>query len=87
MADDAADGEARLRRHFLNRLPGGFVPGGGHAQRGGSAFAAAEGFSIQHDAFSNLEMGLGTAQSLVLFLLLLGLMGWMLNNYRKMYGV
>jgi len=44
-------------------------------------------WSIQHDAFGNLEMGLGTAQSLVLFVLLLGLIGWQLNNYRKMYGV
>lgn len=44
-------------------------------------------WSIQHDAFNNLQMGLGTAQSLVLFLLLLGLIGWQLNNYRKIYGV
>jgi multiple sugar transport system permease protein len=44
-------------------------------------------WSIQHDAFDNLEMGLGTAQSLVLFLVLLGLIGWQLNNYRKIYGV
>jgi multiple sugar transport system permease protein len=44
-------------------------------------------WSIQHDAFQNLQMGLGTAQSLVLFMLLLGLIGWQLNNYRKMYGV
>jgi multiple sugar transport system permease protein len=44
-------------------------------------------YSIQHDAFGNLEMGLGTAQSLVLFVLLLGLIGWQLNNYRKIYGV
>lgn len=44
-------------------------------------------YSIQHDAFGNLQMGLGCAQSLVLFLILLGLIGWQLNNYRKMYGV
>jgi ABC-type sugar transport system permease subunit len=44
-------------------------------------------WSIQHDAFNNLQMGLGTAQSLVLFVLLLGLIGWQLNNYRRIYGV
>lgn len=44
-------------------------------------------FSIQNDAFGNLDFGMGTAQSLVLFVLLLGLIGWQLNNYRKTYGV
>jgi multiple sugar transport system permease protein len=44
-------------------------------------------YSIQHDAFGNLQMGLGTAQSLILFVALLGLIGWQLNNYRKIYGV
>jgi multiple sugar transport system permease protein len=44
-------------------------------------------YSIQHDAFGNLEMGLGCAQSVVLFLLLIALIGWQLNNYRKIYGV
>ena len=44
-------------------------------------------YSIQHDAFGNLQMGLGTAQSLILFVLLLGVIGWQLNNYRKIYGV
>lgn len=44
-------------------------------------------YSIQHDAFGNLQMGLGTAQSLILFVLLLALIGWQLNNYRKIYGV
>jgi len=44
-------------------------------------------YSIQNDAFAGLEMGLGTAQSLVLFLMLLVFIGWQLNNYRKQYHV
>lgn len=44
-------------------------------------------YSIQNDAFGNLEFGVGTAQSLVLFLMLLVFIGWQLNNYRKQYGV
>jgi ABC-type sugar transport system permease subunit len=40
-------------------------------------------FSIQTDAFGNLDFGMATAQSLVLFVILLGLIGWQLNNYRK----
>lgn len=44
-------------------------------------------YSIQNDAFGNLEMGLGTAQSLVLFVLLLFFIGWQLNQYRKQYHV
>jgi ABC-type sugar transport system permease subunit len=44
-------------------------------------------YSIQQDAFGALEMGLGTAQSLVLFVMLLVFIGWQLNQYRKQYGV
>jgi multiple sugar transport system permease protein len=44
-------------------------------------------YSIMNDAFGNLEFGLGMAQSLVLFVLLLVLIGWQLNEYRKQYGV
>lgn len=44
-------------------------------------------WSIQNDSFGALEMGLGTAQSLVLFVLLLAFIGWQLNNYRKQYNV
>ncbi len=44
-------------------------------------------YSIQQDAFGALDMGLGTAQSLVLFVMLLAFIGWQLNNYRKQYGV
>ena len=44
-------------------------------------------YSIQNDAFGNLEFGLGTAQSLVLFVLLLVFIGWQLNQYRKQYQV
>lgn len=44
-------------------------------------------YSIQNDAFGNLEFGLGTAQSLVLFVLLLVFIGWQLNEYRKQYNV
>ena len=32
-------------------------------------------------------MGLGTAQSLVLFVMLLVFIGWQLNQYRKQYAV
>ncbi len=42
-------------------------------------------YSIQQDSFAALDMGMGTAQSLVLFLLLLVFIGWQLNNYRKAY--
>jgi multiple sugar transport system permease protein len=44
-------------------------------------------YSIHNDSFGALEMGMGTAQSLVLFLMLLVFIGWQLNNYRKQYGV
>jgi len=44
-------------------------------------------WSIQSDAFGALRVGLGTAQSLVLFLMLLGFIGWQLNQYRKQYNV
>jgi multiple sugar transport system permease protein len=44
-------------------------------------------YSIQNDSFGALDMGLGTAQSLVLFLMLLVFIGWQLNEYRKQYGV
>jgi multiple sugar transport system permease protein len=44
-------------------------------------------FSIQNDAFAALQMGLGTAQSLVLFVMLIGFIGWQLNQYRKQYNV
>lgn len=44
-------------------------------------------YSIHNDSFGALEMGLGTAQSLVLFIMLLVFIGWQLNEYRKEYGV
>jgi ABC-type sugar transport system permease subunit len=44
-------------------------------------------YSIQQDAFGALDMGLGTAQSLVLFVMLLVFIGWQLNQYRKQHGV
>lgn len=44
-------------------------------------------YSIHNDSFGALEMGLGTAQSLVLFVMLLIFIGWQLNQYRKQYGV
>jgi multiple sugar transport system permease protein len=44
-------------------------------------------YSIQNDSFNALDMGMGTAQSLVLFLMLLVFIGWQLNNYRKAYNV
>lgn len=44
-------------------------------------------YSIQQDAFGALNFGRGTAQSLVLFLMLLVFIGWQLNEYRKQYGV
>jgi multiple sugar transport system permease protein len=44
-------------------------------------------YSIQSDSFAGLDMGLGTAQSLVLFIILLAFIGWQLNNYRKQFGV
>ncbi len=44
-------------------------------------------YSIQNDSFAALDMGMGTAQSLVLFLMLLVFIGWQLNQYREQYGV
>jgi multiple sugar transport system permease protein len=44
-------------------------------------------YSIQNDSFGALEVGLGTAQSLVLFVMLLVFIGWQLNQYRKQYAV
>ncbi len=44
-------------------------------------------WSIQNDAFGSLRVGLGTAQSLVLFVMLLGFIGWQLSQYRKQYDV
>jgi ABC-type sugar transport system permease subunit len=44
-------------------------------------------WSIQNDTFGALNVGLGTAQSLVLFVMLLGFIGWQLNQYRKQYDV
>jgi hypothetical protein len=44
-------------------------------------------WSIQNDAFGALRVGLGTAESLVLFVMLLGFIGWQLNQYRKQYDV
>jgi ABC-type sugar transport system permease subunit len=40
-------------------------------------------YSIQNDSFAALDMGMGTAQSLVLFIMLLAFIGWQLNRYRK----
>jgi multiple sugar transport system permease protein len=44
-------------------------------------------WSIQNDTFSALNVGLGTAESLVLFVMLLGFIGWQLNEYRKQYDI
>jgi multiple sugar transport system permease protein len=44
-------------------------------------------WSIQNDTFGALNVGLGTAQSLVLFVMLLGFIGWQLNRYRQQYDV
>ncbi|MCL4860682.1 MAG: sugar ABC transporter permease [Caldilineaceae bacterium] len=44
-------------------------------------------YSIHNDSFGALEMGLGTAQSFVLFIMLLIFIGWQLHQYRKEYGV
>ena len=44
-------------------------------------------YSIQNDSFAALDIGLGTAQSLVLFIMLLAFIGWQLNSYRKQYNV
>ncbi|NJM40550.1 MAG: sugar ABC transporter permease [Anaerolineae bacterium] len=44
-------------------------------------------YSIHNDSFAALEMGMGTAQSLVLFVILLFFIGWQLNQYRKEHGV
>lgn len=44
-------------------------------------------YSIHNDSFGALEMGLGTAQSFVLFIMLLVFIGWQLHQYRKEYGV
>lgn len=43
-------------------------------------------YSIQNDAFAALDMGMGTAQSLVLFLMLIVFIGWQLNQYRKQHA-
>ena len=40
-------------------------------------------YSIQNDSFAALDMGMGTAQSLVLFIMLLAFIGWQLNRYRQ----
>ncbi len=44
-------------------------------------------YSIQNDSFAALDMGMGTAQSLVLFIMLLVFIGWQLNQYRKQYSL
>jgi ABC-type sugar transport system permease subunit len=44
-------------------------------------------YSIQNDSFAALDMGMGTAQSLVLFVMLLFFIGWQLNEYRKQQSV
>jgi ABC-type sugar transport system permease subunit len=44
-------------------------------------------YSIHNDSFGALAMGLGTAQSFVLFIILLVFIGWQLGQYRKQYGV
>ena len=44
-------------------------------------------WSIINDSFGALEVGLGTAQALVLFVLLLGFIGSQLNRYRQLYHV
>jgi multiple sugar transport system permease protein len=44
-------------------------------------------WSIQSDAFGALRVGLGTAQSLVLFVMLLGFIGWQLQQYRQQYNI
>ncbi len=44
-------------------------------------------YSILNDSFAALEMGMGTAQSLVMFVMLLAFIGWQLNQYRKQHGV
>jgi len=44
-------------------------------------------YSILNDSFAALEMGMGTAQSLVMFVMLLVFIGWQLNQYRKQHGI
>lgn len=44
-------------------------------------------YSIQNDAFAALDMGMGTAQSLILFIMLIVFIGWQLNQYRKQHSV
>jgi ABC-type sugar transport system permease subunit len=44
-------------------------------------------WSIQSDAFGGLRVGLGTAQSLVLFVMLIGFIGWQLKQYRQQHNV
>jgi len=44
-------------------------------------------WSIQNDAFGSLQMGLGNAEALVLFVMLIGFIGWQLNTYRKQYNI
>jgi|MudIll2142460700_1097286.scaffolds.fasta_scaffold39478_2 ABC-type sugar transport system permease subunit len=45
------------------------------------------GYSIMQDSFGALDMGMGTAESLVLFVMLLVFIGWQLNQYRKQYKI
>jgi ABC-type sugar transport system permease subunit len=45
------------------------------------------GYSILQDSLGALDMGLGTAESLVMFVMLLGFIGWQLSQYRKQYNV
>lgn len=42
-------------------------------------------WSIQNDAFGALNMGMATAQSLVLFVLLIVFIGWQLREYQRRY--
>ena len=44
-------------------------------------------YSIQNDSFAALDMGMGTAQSVIMFVMLLVFIGWQLNQYRKDQGV
>jgi ABC-type sugar transport system permease subunit len=44
-------------------------------------------YSIQNDSFAALDMGMGTAQSLVLFIMLLIFIGWQISRYRSQYSV
>ncbi len=42
-------------------------------------------WSIQNDAFGALNMGMATAQSLVLFVILIVFIGWQLREYQRRY--